>query len=381
MPPQSGSSDYGRREKKGRRWQFRPNRSSGNWFPVSISPQRDSPPSAIFPGFLDFLAPLHQRFAPRQRELIEERKRVLANSSGRKAHSSISRGSRSQRLAHRVARVVPGPAQPDDRPRRRRRARGQDAELGRARRNARSRRFHRQRVGAPAAWASKTFWRRCAATLTYFDKKRDRHRRHSAQQDRHLDPRRAACTCTRAGFFGDEPTSASLFDVARVAFQIDPSELKHPLCLLHSEVRIGRRSAVVARSVSSHRRSTRLAARLHQVHGAGGIASAGLPDGRVPLQPARSHCGLEPWPLGLHGQPNSLQPDRSRVGAARSQHHSAQCSVLPESARAFARDLPQARSAGHRRHDRALSQPRRRGTQRARPGRTGRKTRRTKPTA
>src|SRR5213075_1319203 len=32
-----------------------------------------------------------------------------------------------------------------------------------------------------------------------------------------------------AGIF-DEPTSASLFDVARIAFRVDPSELKHPLC-------------------------------------------------------------------------------------------------------------------------------------------------------
>ena len=51
--------------------------------------------------------------------------------------------------------------------------------------------------------------------------------------------------------------SASLFDVARIAFQVDPRELKHPLCILHSEIGIGGRSAVVARSVPGDRRSAR----------------------------------------------------------------------------------------------------------------------------
>ena len=41
--------------------------------PETFVPARDLPP-----GFLAFLAPLHQRFAQRQRELIAERRRVLA---------------------------------------------------------------------------------------------------------------------------------------------------------------------------------------------------------------------------------------------------------------------------------------------------------------
>jgi hypothetical protein len=43
--------------------------------PATFDPKRDLPQ-----GFLEFLAPLHRRFAPWQRSLIEERKQVLAES-------------------------------------------------------------------------------------------------------------------------------------------------------------------------------------------------------------------------------------------------------------------------------------------------------------
>src|SRR5205807_702462 len=33
----------------------------------------------------------------------------------------------------------------------------------------------------------------------------------------------------QGGILGDELTSASLFDVTRIAFRVDPGELKHPL--------------------------------------------------------------------------------------------------------------------------------------------------------
>src|SRR5713101_2946922 len=38
------------------------------------------PPHDLPQGFLEFLAPLHRRFAPRQMSLIEERKQILAES-------------------------------------------------------------------------------------------------------------------------------------------------------------------------------------------------------------------------------------------------------------------------------------------------------------
>src|SRR6185312_3909824 len=46
-----------------------------NSAPATFDLQRDLPP-----GFLDFFLPLHQRFTPRQRELVAKRKRVLKQS-------------------------------------------------------------------------------------------------------------------------------------------------------------------------------------------------------------------------------------------------------------------------------------------------------------
>src|SRR5256886_3081587 len=43
--------------------------------PAGFVPERDLPQ-----GFLEFLAPLHERFAPWQKQLIEDRRRVLAES-------------------------------------------------------------------------------------------------------------------------------------------------------------------------------------------------------------------------------------------------------------------------------------------------------------
>ena len=43
--------------------------------PAGFVPERDLPQ-----GFLEFLTPLHERFAPWQQQLIEDRKRVLAES-------------------------------------------------------------------------------------------------------------------------------------------------------------------------------------------------------------------------------------------------------------------------------------------------------------
>ena len=65
-------------------------------------------------------------------------------------------------------------------------------------------------------------------TLTYFDKKRDK--LVGIQPSKTVIWTRArGLHIHQAGIFGEELTSASLFDVARVAFRVDPAELKHPL--------------------------------------------------------------------------------------------------------------------------------------------------------
>jgi malate synthase len=64
-------------------------------------------------------------------------------------------------------------------------------------------------------------------TLTYFDKKRDKVM--GIQPSKTVIWVRARGLHIHQGGLMDEFTPASLFDVARVAFQIDPAELKHPL--------------------------------------------------------------------------------------------------------------------------------------------------------
>jgi malate synthase len=65
----------------------------------------------------------------------------------------------------------------------------------------------------------------CAARhLTYFDKKRNK--------VVGIEPRPTvimAAAYIQGGIFGEELTSASLFDVASIVYRVDPAELKHPL--------------------------------------------------------------------------------------------------------------------------------------------------------
>jgi malate synthase len=64
-------------------------------------------------------------------------------------------------------------------------------------------------------------------TLTYADKKRDRVVGiQPSSTVIWIRPR--GLHIQQAGIF-EEPTSASLFDVARIAYRVDPGELKHPL--------------------------------------------------------------------------------------------------------------------------------------------------------
>ena len=150
---------------------------------------------------------------------------------------------------------------------------------------------------------------------------------------------------------------------------------------LHPQERVRRRGLLVARSLPGFRQAERPAPGLHQVHGAGGGAPAGLSDGGISFQSSRALPGLEPRPLGLHGLADRFHARRSELDFARPQHHPARCRFLPELPHAHAGDLPQARSPRHWRHDRALSQPHRRGIERARAEGPRSKTKRTKPTA
>ncbi|HUS18443.1 MAG TPA: hypothetical protein VMZ25_02220 [Terriglobales bacterium] len=67
--------------------------------------------------------------------------------------------------------------------------------------------------------------------LTYFDKKRDKQVSIQASPTVIFTRARGLHISQRGGFGkGDELTSASLYDVCRVAFEVNQTDLKHPLC-------------------------------------------------------------------------------------------------------------------------------------------------------
>jgi len=191
--------------------------------PADFNPERDLPE-----GFLEFLAPLHRRFAPLRVELVGERRRALEDS-----HAG-------NKPVHRY----PGPAVRNgwriDLPEWCKDQRNQmtgpadDAELVVKMLNSGApgvmldledstvNEWEHQRLGTENILAA------LRGTLTYADKKRDR--------VAGIQPSTAVfwirprgLHIQQAGIF-EEPTSASLFDVARIAYRVDPSELKHPLC-------------------------------------------------------------------------------------------------------------------------------------------------------
>jgi len=179
--------------------------------------------------FLEFLAPLHRRFAPWQQTLLAERKRVLAGSHhGEKPthHYPASAARNGWQIELPVwcqdqRNQMTGPAD--------------DAELVVKMLNS----------GAPGVmldfedstvneWdhqqiALENVLQALRGTLTYFDKKRDKvvGIQPSATV---IWTRARGLHIHQAGIFGEELTPASLFDVARVAFRVNPAELKHPLC-------------------------------------------------------------------------------------------------------------------------------------------------------
>ncbi len=191
--------------------------------PAGFVPERDLPP-----GFLEFLTPLHRRFAPRQEALIRDRKRVLAES-----HQGEKPTHRHPVSAVRNGWQVELPAWCQDQ-RNQMTGPADDAELVVKMLNS----------GAPGVmldfedstvneWdhqqlALENILEALRGTLTYFDKKRDK--LVGIQPSTTVIWTRArGLHIHQAGIFGEELTSASLFDVARVAFRVDPAELKHPL--------------------------------------------------------------------------------------------------------------------------------------------------------
>jgi malate synthase len=193
--------------------------------PTGFSAERDLPA-----GFLEFFKSLHHRFSPRQQALVAERKRVLetALAGHQPAHLYPSAAVRNgwkielPDWCKDQRNQMTGPAD--------------DAELMVKMLNS----------GAPGVmldledstvneWehqrlAVENTLSALRGTLTYFDKKRDKvvGIRPSSTV---IWIRPRGLHMQQGGIVGDEMTPASLFDVARIVYQIDVGEMKHPLSI------------------------------------------------------------------------------------------------------------------------------------------------------
>jgi malate synthase len=196
-----------------------------NQAPADLDPSHDLPG-----GFLEFLIPLHREFTPRQQELAARRRRVLdAAHAGRLPDylppSEATTGSWRVTLpgwCQDQRNQMTGPAD--------------DAELVVKMLNS----------GAPGvmldledsvanAWPNITQGIRniipaLRGQLTYHDKKRNREVSiNESKTVIYTRPR--GLHLEQAGVLKAERMAAALFDVAMVAYQVDPSQLKHPLSI------------------------------------------------------------------------------------------------------------------------------------------------------
>ena len=330
--------------------------------------------------------PLHAEFTPRQQALARAPHRAPGRRAPRRRAARPPAALRRdhRRLAHRAAGVVRRSAQPDDRAGRRRRAGGQDAQLGRAGRDARPRGLDGERRGRTCCSA----YRNILAALDGPAHLRGREARphasaSSPRRRRDLESRARACTSRRRGVLATATvTSASLFDLAlivlagRAGAAAAPARVLHPQVASRPRRRCGGatcsrrwprargwpRDYIRAWRWSSRTRSP---TRWRSSSTTCATTSSGLNLGRWDYMASLIHCNLEDPALG----------------AARPQHHPARRAVLPAPAPPAGGHLPPARRAGDRRHDRALPEPRRRRAERARARACSSRTSATRPPA
>ena len=198
--------------------------------PISSTPADFEPARDLPAGFMDFLLPLHREFTPRQQELAAKRITVLQRSleGDKPAHRFPSDTVRNgwkitlPTWCRDQRNQMTGPAD--------------DGELCVKMLNS----------GAPGVMldledSCVNEWSHhelgvanilacLRGQLTYFDKKRDRTATIQPSSTV-IFTRPRGLHISQAGLIPDELCSASLYDVARVFYGIDPGELKHPLCI------------------------------------------------------------------------------------------------------------------------------------------------------
>jgi malate synthase len=203
---------------------------SGLLSPINATPAGFEPSRDLPQGFMEFFLPLHRAFTPRQQELAMHRVEVLqASLEGEKPTHHFP--SDTVRNGWRITipdwcrdqrNQMTGPAD--------------DAELCVKMLNS----------GAPGVmldledscvneWAHHELGVANIVSclhsdLSYYDKKRDR-TVNIQPGSTVIFTRPRGLHLNQAGLIPSELVSASLFDVARVFYGIDPARLKHPLCL------------------------------------------------------------------------------------------------------------------------------------------------------
>lgn len=180
-------------------------------------------------GFSSILLALHEEFTPRQQELVKRRAEVLSGSHEGKLPGFLPQSEATQikwriempNWAADQRNQMTGPAD--------------DAELVVKMLNS----------GAPGvmldledsmanAWENletgiKNVLAALHGELSYYDQKRDREVR-IAESRTVIFTRARGLHISQAGVIAGELLSASVYDAARIAFEIDETKLKHPLC-------------------------------------------------------------------------------------------------------------------------------------------------------
>src|SRR6266567_9301845 len=198
--------------------------------PVNSAPPQFDPSRDLPAGFMDFFLPLHRTFTPRQQQLARKRTGVLQRSleGDKPAHrfpsDTVRNGWRITlpEWCRDQRNQMTGPAD--------------DAELCVKMLNS----------GAPGVMldledSCVNEWSHhqtgvanilscLSGELSYYDKKRDR-TVGIQQNGTVIFTRPRGLHLSQAGVIPGEMVSASLIDVARIFYGIDPAELKHPLCI------------------------------------------------------------------------------------------------------------------------------------------------------
>jgi len=199
-------------------------------FAINSAPQNFDPKRNLPSGFLEFFLPLHQRFTPGQRELIGKRKQVLAASHAGKLPNHLPP---SEATTGKWSITLPEWC-PDQR--NQMTGPADDAELVVKMLNS----------GAPGVMldledSMANFWGHLElginnihaalrGELSYFDKKRNKQVTVNESKTVILTRSRGLHLSQRLpGVEGGDLASASLYDVCRMAFAVDPKKLKHPL--------------------------------------------------------------------------------------------------------------------------------------------------------